>query len=286
MKMNKLYKLTAQGRRWAFKGRLENLGAVPREQLAHPRVPSTLGTLRVPGVPVFPSALPPAVGLGLPRPRTARPRAPAGPHGGREGRRCRASPAPRRWRPRPGARPRVLGSPRPPGARASGRGRGLTGGLRGAAGGARADGRGSPAPEAGHPEARADLPRRARRAGGRRGGGRTARAAAGCAHRWAAAAKARRSGAGVLETPAVTPRAQRLRAGKTRPRLGRNRPFSPPPRPLWLQPHLGPGAQVTSFPRSFFGRGGARGPPTSSRSAEAGEGRPAPSRSGGAGRRL
>lgn len=57
------------------------------------------------------------------------------------------------------------------------------------------------------------------------GGGLTARAAAGCGHRWAAAARAQRSGAGVPGTPAVTLGVLQSRDRGTRPRRWRSRPF-------------------------------------------------------------
>lgn len=161
----------------------------------------------------------------------------------------------------------VLCSSSPPGAGAACRGRGLAGGLLrrgwrtcgwvgipGAGGGAPGSARGL--------------------AGVRRGRGSTARTAAGCSHRWAAAAaRGRLSRVGVPETPAITPGASRSR-DRTRPRLRRSRPFSPLPWLVRLQPHLGPEAQVTSLPRSLLGRGGARGPPTSSRFVGAGEALP------------
>lgn len=235
--------------------------------------PSGLSTSEILQVSCFPySGFDPSRARGLwrlPRPRTARGhlRGPAGsglPTRGRDGT-GRASPAPRRRDPLSVAGPlRLLSSRRLgrlPGAgpcrRAPpGRGWRTCGwvGIPGAGGGAPGSARGL--------------------AGARRGRGSTARTAAGCSHRWAAAAaRARLSRVGVPETPAVTPGASQSR-DRTRPRLRRSRPFSPLPWLLWLQPHLGPGAQVTSLPRSFLARGGARGPPTSSRFVGAGEALP------------
>lgn len=63
------------------------------------------------------------------------------------------------------------------------------------------------------------------------------------------------------------------------PLLRTSRPSSVPCPPSWAAAAPPSGEQVTSLPRSFSGRGGgARGPPTSSRLAGAGEARPVRSR--------
>lgn len=149
----------------------------------------------------------------LPRPRTARwhLRGPAGsglPTRGRDGT-GRASPAPRRRRdPLSVAGPLLLLSSRRRGrlpgegpCRRAPPGRGWRTcgwvGIPGAGGGAPGSARGL--------------------AGVRRGRGSTARTAAGCSHRWAAAAaRARLSRVGVLETPAVTPGASQAEIGHVR----------------------------------------------------------------------
>lgn len=187
----------------------------------------------------------------------------------------------------PALRPAAPRSSRAPDARAAGQGAG--GGTEGPRRRAPRDGgrrtcrrAGSPAPGVGYPEARASLQRGAGPPGcGGDSAAGAPRTAAGRSHRWAAA-RGRGGAEPGPRTPAIRPGAPR--AG-TLPRPRRSRPFSPL-QLSWLLPHLGPRAQVTSLPRSFFGRGGARVSPTSLRLAGAGEGRPVRGWRSGAGRRL
>lgn len=98
-------------------------------------------------------------------------------------------------------------------------------------------------------------------------------------------ARARRSEAGSADSGHQAGSAE-SRERQTLPRPRRSRPFSPPLQLSWLLPHLGPRAQVTSLPRSFSGRGGARVSPMSLRLAGARVGRPVRGWRSGAGRRL
>lgn len=181
--------------------------------------------------------------------------------------------------PTPGAGPQVLAS-----SGRQGLGPGEGPGRRAPPGGGRRT-----CGRAGNPGAGGGPPGRARglaapslRAGGRRGGGRAARAAAAYAHRWAAAERSRdlRDSSRHTESPAE----QSLEDA------------SAPREELTLLPSTG-ASSVAAAPRPrsagnfpskvilWAGRGGARGPPTSSRSAGAGEVRPVLSRSNVAGRR-
>lgn len=195
---------------------------------------------------------------------------------GRGGAEVRASPAPS---PRDPLTEPVLPSSATPGCRA--------GGGASPGGSARARGRGSPAPGAGHPEARGlAAPSRASRGDG--GDATRSRAhSSGSCRLWSQVGGggegAAETGAGVPETPAFTPGTPWSRGQEAGPRLRRSRPFSSPPRPLWLQLHLSPGAQVTSLPRSFSGRGGVPGPPTIG---GGGRGAPSSRRGSGSGRLL
>lgn len=239
-------------------------------RLADPRLSCTSETLRAPGFPVFP---PPS----LPRPEapeaappTHRPQARAGSGRPPLGRRCGASRGPDRL---DRLREPELGSSAPSGARAAGRG-GASLGQGGAS--ARAGGRGSPAPGAGHPEAHGPAalkPARPGAAGTPRGGGSTARAAAGCGHRWAAA----ESGAGVPETPviaAVTPRIRDPGAASA-PREKPTLLLSASASLAVAAPRL---RSAGNFPPKVILRAGRRGflgPPTFLRLTGAAEARPA-----------
>ena len=196
---------------------------------------------------------------------------PAGTRGaGRGGAEVRGQPGARPPGPAPGARARLLRGPGRPG-RGPGRGLARAGGAF-----ARASGRGSPAPGAGHPEAHGPAalnPAGPGAAGTPRGGGSTARAAAGCGHRWAAA----ESGAGVPETPVIAPVTQRSRdpGAASAPREKPTLLFSASASLAVAAPRL---RSAGNFPPKVIlraGRRGVLGPPTFLRLTGAVEARPA-----------
>lgn len=142
-------------------------------------------------------------------------------------------------------------------------------GIPGAGGGTPGSARGLSAPA---------RPAVGRRAASRRGEVGASPAAAGCGHRWAAAA----SGTGVRGLPLSRREPAELRPG-TRPHRRRSRP-SPSASASWAAAAPPPRSAGNFLPRSFFGRRRRSAPPTSS----GGRGRrasPARGWSSGTGRR-